>query len=116
MVEAVVQHARRIDAPEAPTLLDFGINRCRLGRIQTNRLRVEQDAKGNIRRIYARNNRGEEVPVNDKTRLILVTDDYITTGGHGYSPAFFPEADIIGVDVPQSTDAFIQYLQRKKTL
>ena len=56
------------------------------------------------------------MPVNDKTRLILVTDDYITTGGDGYSPAFFPEADVIGVDVPQSTDAFIQYLQRKKTL
>ena len=77
---------------------------------------MEQDAKGNIRRIYARNNRGEEVPVSDKTRLVLVTDDYITTGGDGYSPAFFPETEVIGMDVPQSTDAFIQYLQRKKTL
>lgn len=106
----------RYTGRQLKALLDFGLNRCRLGRMQTNRLRVEQDAKGNIRRIYARNNRGEEVPVNDKTRLILVTDDYITTGGDGYSPAFFPEADVIGVDVPQSTDAFIQYLQRKKTL
>lgn len=98
------------------TLLDFGINRCRLGRIQTNGLRVEQDAKGGIRRIFARNNRGEEVEIGNKTRVVLVTDDYITTGGDGYSPSYFPENDVIAADVPQSTDAFIQYLQRKKEL
>lgn len=97
-------------------LLDFGVNRCRLGRMQTNGIRLEQDARGRIRRIFARDNGGREVQVTDKTALVLVTDDYITTGGDGYSPEDFPESQCIAVEVPQSTDAFIQYLKLRREL
>lgn len=92
-------------------LLDFGINRCLLGRMQTNGLRIEQDRKGGIRRVFAHDNGGREVEIADQTRLTLATDDYITTGGDGYSRTFFPEKDFIQLPTISTTDAFINYLK-----
>ena len=101
----------RYTGKQLKELLDFGINRCLLGRIQTNGLRIVQDGKGAIRRIFAHDNKGREVEVTDGTRLTLSTDDYITTGGDGYSRAFFPEKDLIPLPTVSSTDAFISYLK-----
>ena len=48
-----------------------------------------------------------------KRKYYLVTDDYITTGGDGYDPAFFPEQQAADVDgLPTTTDAFINYLRQ----
>ena len=101
----------RYTGRQLKALLDYGINRCPLGRIQTNGLRIVQDHRGAIRRIFARNAAGREVEIADRTLLTLSTDDYITTGGDGYDPAFFPPQDAIRLESPKSTDAFIAYLK-----
>ena len=52
-----------------------------------------------------------------KQKYVLVTDDYITTGGDGYSPDFFPEKQAIEVpQLPTTTDAFINYLRTQETI
>ena len=48
---------------------------------------------------------------------MLVTDDYITTGGDGYSPDFFPEKQAIEVpQLPTTTDALLNYLRTQETI
>ena len=51
------------------------------------------------------------MPIKADTKLVLVADEYMVTGGDGYLPTQFPKAQEIAVTVPTSTDAFISYLQ-----
>lgn len=97
-------------------LMEFGINGCRLGRIQTSGLDVTLDKKGHVKRMTAAKADGTVVEINDATSLVLVTDDYITTGGDGYSPAFFPAEALIPATLPMSTDAFIHYLKSQPAI
>lgn len=92
-------------------LMEFGINECQLGRIQTSGLEVTLDKRGHVKRMSWRSPEGQTIEVKDNTRLVLVADDYMTTGGDGYRPAFFPATDLIEVATPASTDAFINFLK-----
>lgn len=97
-------------------LMEFGINGCKLGRIQTSGVDVTLDKKGHVKRMTAAAPDGTVVEIKDATRLTLVTDDYITTGGDGYSPAFFPTAALCPAALPTSTDAFIHYLKSQPSI
>ena len=58
-----------------------------------------------------------DATLKPKQKYVLVTDDYITTGGDGYSPDFFPEKQAIEVpQLPTTTDAFINYLRTQETI
>ena len=54
---------------------------------------------------------GKIVPIRSNTQLVVVADEYMTTGGDGYLPSQFPATAEIKVNVPASTDAFIAYLR-----
>lgn len=97
-------------------LMEFGINGCRLGRIQASGIEVKTDKKGHVKTMTFTSGDGSDarsVSITDNTRLVIVTDDYITTGGDGYDPAFFPEGSVLPVQMPVSTDAFIGYLSHQ---
>lgn len=95
-------------------LMEFGINGCRLGRIQTSGIDVELDKKGHVKRLFCTSPRGERIEIKDNTPLIIVADEFMTTGGDGYSTDFFPADSLLPVDLPVITDAFIDFLRNVK--
>lgn len=104
--------AYRYTGRELRQLMDHGINICQLGRIQTSSVEVVQDARGRVKQLSALNNKGQRVRIKDNTQLIIVADEYMTTGGDGYLPSQFPAAREVKATLPASTDAFIAYLQQ----
>ena len=102
--------AYRYTGRQLRQLMDHGINVCTLGRIQTSGIEVEQDGKGRVKRLWINLPSGRKA-IADKTPLILVADEYMTTGGDGYLPAQFPAAQEVKIPMASSTDAFITYLQ-----
>jgi len=56
------------------------------------------------------------VPIRPNTKLVLVADDYMTTGGDGYPVKLFPKADELPHHMPTSTDSFIAYLRTLKKI
>lgn len=92
-------------------LMEHGINVCKLGRIQTSGVEVTQDKKGRVRSLRLMLPSGKTVPIRPNTELIVVADDYMTTGGDGYLPSQFPVEALQQKPLPTSTDAFIAYLK-----
>lgn len=108
--------AYRYTGAQLFALLDHGIRVCTLGRIQASGITIETDRRGGIRRVSYTAPSGKHVAITARTPLVIVADEYMTTGGDGYLPAFFPAAAEVEVDLPASTDAFIHYLQSFETL
>ena len=54
---------------------------------------------------------GKEMELQDDKTYVIVADDYMTHGGDNYDPAFFPEEAELKVEMPTTTDAFINYLR-----
>ena len=92
-------------------LVEYGL-RCPLGRIQLSCLEVKMDGAGHVKKLVAALPSGKKVKLKDKQNYVLVVDEYMTTGGDGYSPSFFPEAqEVTTENMPTTTDSFIQYLK-----
>ncbi|WP_158608345.1 bifunctional UDP-sugar hydrolase/5'-nucleotidase [Alloprevotella sp. OH1205_COT-284] len=91
-------------------LMNHGINVCKLGRIQTSGVNVKQDKRGRIRSLTLTLPSGKTVPLHPTSQLIVVADEYMTTGGDGYLPSQFPKEAEQTLPLPTSTDAFIAYL------
>ena len=91
--------------------VDSGLRRP-LGRIQLSSLEVKTDGAGHVKKLVAALPSGKKVKLKDKQNYVLVVDEYMTTGGDGYSPSFFPEAqEVTTENMPTTTDSFIQYLK-----
>ncbi len=107
----------RVTGSELRALIDFGLTNSIYGRIQTSNLAIETAADGSVKRLTYVSPEGRRVKIKDKKRYILVADDYMTTGGDGYAPSFFPKASEIKPEgLPTTTDAFINYLKTKEEL
>lgn len=94
-------------------LMEFGYNGCKHGRIQTSGVEVELDKKGHVKRLFCTSPRGDRMELKADTPFVIVADEFMATGGDGYSPDFFPKADLLPVELPAITDAFINYLQQQ---
>lgn len=108
--------AYRYTGKQLKRLMEFGVNGCRLGRIQTSGVEVEKDKKGHVKRLFCCDGENHRTEISDKTQLVIVTDDYITTGGDGYDPDFFRMEDLLPATMPVSTDAFINYLKSQEQI
>ena len=94
-------------------LVDFGLHNERYGWLQTGNLRITQQENGEVGKLVYVSPQQRQQVLKPKRKYYLVTDDYITTGGDGYDPAFFPEQQAADVDgLPTTTDAFINYLRQ----
>ena len=94
-------------------LVDFGLHNERYGWLQTGNLRITQQENGEVTKLVYVSPQQRQQVLKPKRKYYLVTDDYITTGGDGYDPAFFPEQQAADVDgLPTTTDAFINYLRQ----
>ena len=103
--------AYRYTGRQLMALMEHGINVCKLGRIQTSGVEVTQDKKGRVKTMSLTLPSGKVVPIRPNTELVVVADDYMTTGGDGYLPSQFPAEVMEKIALPTSTDAFIAYLK-----
>lgn len=97
-------------------LVEFGLHNQRFGWLQTSWLEVEQDANTHVTSLTYVSPQGKRVPIKPKKKYILVADEFITTGGDGYSPDFFPASQEVNTTMPATTDAFINYLRQQKSI
>lgn len=109
--------AYRLTGKQIQQLVEFGLHNTRFGWLQTSYLRVEQDAESHVTRLMYEAPDHSLRTLKPKQKYVLVTDDYITTGGDGYSPDFFPEKQAIELpQLPTTTDAFINYLRAQESI
>lgn len=93
-------------------LVQFGNHNKAYGWLQTGNLKVKKDGEGNVVALTYVSPRGKCISIKEKTSCIVVADEFITNGGDGYSPSFFPKAQEIKAEcMPATTDAFINYLK-----
>lgn len=98
-------------------LIDFGINNTRFGRIQIGNLRVITNGHGHVSALIYHSPSGHQSVIQSKKHYTLVADEFMTNGGDGYDPAFFPEKQEIKItSLPATTDAFINHLKKLKKI
>lgn len=98
-------------------LVDFGLHNEKFGWLQTSWLDIEQNTDTRVENLTYVSPNGKRIKIKGKKRYILVADEFITTGGDGYAPSFFPtEQEIKDVILPATTDAFINYLRQKDSI
>lgn len=102
----------RITGSQLTTLVNFGLHNTSYGWLQTNGLRIGLDSEGNVSSLTYVTPGGTTKTIHPQDTCYLVADEFITTGGDGYDPAFFPAAAVVGdCTLPVTTDAFIAYLR-----
>lgn len=104
----------QLKGAQLKALVEFGFNNLRFGWLQTGNLKVERKGGHVINLTYV-SPQGKETPIVANKKYYLVADEFITTGGDGYSPSFFPtKQEVIQEGMPSTTDAFVQYLKAQK--
>lgn len=106
----------RLTGTEVAALAHFGLNAPPYGQMQCAGLRAIATPKGTKAYVYV-TPEGKEEALQPKGEYLVVADEYITTGGDGYPASLFPtEREVHVTHLPQTTDAFIRYLQTLETL
>ena len=107
----------RLTGEQLLNLVRFGRHNKRFGWLQTSWLRIDTDAQGEPTCLTYVSPQGSERPITASTPCIFVVDEFITTGGDGYTPTLFPadqQIEVLGL--PTTTDAFINYLKTFSSL
>lgn len=93
-------------------LLNFGNNNMRFGYLQTGNLNLRLSPQRHVEEMTYVSPQHKQVKLQLNKKYYLVADEFITTGGDGYSPNFFPTKQEVQVEgMPTTTDAFVQYLK-----
>ena len=105
----------RMTGAELMRLVEFGLNNRRYGRMQFNGLEVLADSADTFRvhaLSYVQPATNRRVEIKPDTPCIVAADEFMTTGGDGYPVSLFPDAEEIEANLPTTTEAFIQHIQR----
>ena len=109
--------AFRMTGRQLRELVEFGLNNQRYGWLQTGWLDVMLNQGRHVQSLSYYGPDGAHRYIADDTPVVLVADEFIVNGGDGYDPSFFPSSQkITSVQMPATTDAFVHYLQKIKTL
>lgn len=93
-------------------LVQFGLNNKRYGWIQTGHLEVIKTDAGKVTALIYVSPQGKRSVLLPQKRYYVVADEFMTNGGDGYSPSFFPaDREVKTEGMPVTTDAFIGYLR-----
>lgn len=107
----------KMDGKEVLDLLSFGLQNRRFGQIQTSPLTFRHNSDGTLDKVTYTTPRGKQGTIAPGKYYYIVADEYMTTGGDGYSPALFPESAEVKADgMPSTTDAFIAFLKEQHEL
>ena len=95
-------------------LVDFGLHNKVYGWLQLGNAIATCNKAGNLEAVIYCNGKGKRQVLQPKGKYIIVTDEFITSGGDGYNPSLFPANQEIKVEgLPYTTDAFINYLRQQ---
>ena len=109
--------AYKLNGKQLRELVEFGLHNQKYGWIQTGWLDIELDAQGHVTQLFYTGPAGSKVELTTESSCFLVADEYMTTGGDGYSPDFFPEDQVVEAEgMATTTDAFINYLELFKEI
>lgn len=109
--------AFRMTGRQLRELVEFGLHNQRYGWLQTGWLDVMLNQGRHVQSLSYYGPDGAHRYIADDTPVVLVADEFIVNGGDGYDPSFFPSSQkITSVQMPATTDAFVHYLQKIKTL
>ena len=105
----------KMNGTQLHDLLTVGFNNLRYGQIQIANLNVEFDANQpdkTITKITYVSPKGFKKEIGPKDICYVAADEFMTNGGDGYDTALFPRnIEVKNVDVPTTTNAFINYLK-----
>ena len=99
-------------------ILNVSLNNDSYGWLQMNNLNVSYVVNEDtnlkvVKDVYYRKDK-KVMHIEDNTNLVLVASEFIAKGGDGYKvngESVFPESKMINLDMPGSTDAFINFLK-----
>lgn len=95
-------------------LVNFGIHNKTYGWLQLGNAIATSNKAGNLEAVIYSGPNGKRQVIQPKGKYIIVTDEFITSGGDGYDPALFPEKQEVKTEgLPFTTDAFINYLRQQ---
>ena len=106
--------AYRYSGKELKELAAFGLNNKKFGWLQTHAFTFECTVTAenlNVNKVYHTTSNGTTKEIKDTDECIIVVDDYMTTGGDGYAPSFFPKRKEVRITLPTTTTAFFNYLK-----
>lgn len=93
-------------------LVEYGLHNEKYGYIQVGNLEVERNADGHLKALYYTAGHHARTLLQDHDVCYLAADEFMTNGGDGYRTEHFPASqEIKGLNMPQTTDAFIHYLR-----
>lgn len=98
-------------------LLQYGLE-CKAGWLQYHNMDLEIE-NGQIKTaVYTEGNR--RIPIQENGSYIVVTENFVASGGDGYAPQWFSQKNTDFEAIPSSernpTDVFIKYLSRQSQL
>lgn len=105
--------AYKVTGKELYELIEYGYHNERYGWIQTSNLEIKRTADNHIKKLTYVSPNGKRKRIKPTTVCYITADGYMTTGGDDYSPRLFPESHRIQIDLPVTSDAFIEYLRQK---
>ncbi len=107
----------RLTAKQLKELAQYGLHNTEYGWLQTGNLDITTDKNGNVTALAYVSPQGKRTQLKDGKMCYLVADEFMTAGGDGYGPKFFPAASVVEADgLPTTTDAFINYLKLQKQI
>ena len=109
-------NAFRVDGRLFRELVEFGYHNERYGWMQASNLRAVRDKRGHVKRIYYVAPDGKRMRIKNSTELVIVADEFMSNGGDGYDPRFFPKDRKLGVRLPAATDCLIRYLRAREEI
>jgi len=100
----------RVSGKQLKALVDFGYHNP-YGYMQRSNLEPVLDADNHVKKLYYISPNGKRRKIKNRSKCVIVADDFMSNGGDGFSTDFFPKENK-SADLPLgATDAFIKYLQ-----
>ena len=103
---------------ELKELLTFGLHNKNYGWMQSAKVEMtcnnETDLK--VIAVHYHNSDSTKIEITDHSECIIVADDFMVIGGDGYPIKFFPQEREIVSNLPNTSEAFMNYLKQRKSI
>ena len=111
-------NAFHLNGQQVRQLFQYGINRD-LGWLQYHDMEITLDAQDRIQSIVYTGN-GQRIPIQDTGNYIIVTENFLSSGGDGYPTEVFRKRDEAFAKTDPArrnpTDVFILYLKKLESI
>ncbi|MBP3229103.1 MAG: 5'-nucleotidase C-terminal domain-containing protein [Bacteroidaceae bacterium] len=107
----------RLKGEQIMEIVEFGLHNETYGWLQTSSLEIDTTKTGHVRELAYINADGTRTVLRKNRTYLVVADEFQSGGGDGYRKEYFPESqELRFTGMPTSTQAFINYLQRRPAI